>query len=137
MSGLLVKSTVVMKENLQEMNTRGVAERFPVLLGGAALTRGYVENDLAEVYEGEVHYARDAFEGLRLMDTIMTAKRGGAVDTDSPEASRRARRKPNARRATTVETHCRRTQGQRDTGRGARAVRRRRRCRGAGTAVLG
>ena len=65
MSGLLVKSTVVMKENLQEMNTRGVAEKFPVLLGGAALTRGYVENDLAEVYEGEVHYARDAFEGLR------------------------------------------------------------------------
>ena len=86
MSGLLVKSTVVMKENLQEMNTRGVAEKFPVLLGGAALTRGYVENDLAEIYEGEVHYARDAFEGLRLMDTIMTAKRGGAVDTDSPEA---------------------------------------------------
>ena len=86
MSGLLVKSTVVMKENLQEMNTRGVAEKFPVLLGGAALTRGYVENDLAEVYEGEVHYARDAFEGLRLMDTIMTTKRGGAVDTDSPEA---------------------------------------------------
>ena len=86
MSGLLVKSTVVMKENLQEMNTRGVAEKFPVLLGGAALTRGYVENDLAEIYEGDVHYARDAFEGLRLMDTIMTAKRGGAVDTDSPEA---------------------------------------------------
>src|SRR4029077_3094845 len=71
---------------LQEMNTRGVAEKFPVLLGGAALTRGYVENDLAEVYEGEVHYARDAFEGLRLMDTIMTTKRGGAVDTDTPEA---------------------------------------------------
>jgi 5-methyltetrahydrofolate--homocysteine methyltransferase len=86
MSGLLVKSTVVMKENLQEMNTRGVAEKFPVLLGGAALTRGYVEDDLAEIYEGDVHYARDAFEGLRLMDTIMTTKRGGAVDTDSPEA---------------------------------------------------
>src|ERR1700689_5451182 len=62
MSGLLVKSTVVMKENLQEMNTRGVAEKFPVLLGGAGLTRSYVENDLAEVYEGEVHYARDRSE---------------------------------------------------------------------------
>ncbi len=86
MSGLLVKSTVVMKENLQEMNTRGVADKFPVLLGGAALTRSYVENDLAEVYEGDVHYARDAFEGLRLMDTIMSTKRGEAPDTDSPEA---------------------------------------------------
>jgi 5-methyltetrahydrofolate--homocysteine methyltransferase len=86
MSGLLVKSTVVMKENLKEMNTRGVAEKFPVLLGGAALTRGYVENDLAEIYQGDVHYARDAFEGLRLMDTIMTVKRGGALDTDSREA---------------------------------------------------
>ncbi len=86
MSGLLVKSTVVMKENLEEMNTRGVAGKFPVLLGGAALTRSYVENDLAEVYEGEVHYARDAFEGLKLMDVIMSAKRGEAPDTDSPEA---------------------------------------------------
>jgi 5-methyltetrahydrofolate--homocysteine methyltransferase len=86
MSGLLVKSTVVMKENLEEMNTRGVAEKFPVLLGGAALTRSYVENDLAEIYEGEVHYARDAFEGLRLMDAIMNAKRGVAPDPNSREA---------------------------------------------------
>ena len=70
MSGLLVKSTVVMKENLEELNSRGVAARWPVLLGGAALTRAYVENDLAEVYEGEVRYARDAFEGLRLMDAV-------------------------------------------------------------------
>ena len=65
MSGLLVKSTVVMKENLEEMNSRGAAE-YPVLLGGAALTRAYVENDLNDTYDGEVHYARDAFEGLRL-----------------------------------------------------------------------
>src|SRR5882757_3241624 len=86
MSGLLVKSTVVMKENLAEMNQRGVADKFPVLLGGAALTRSYVEHDLAEVYEGEVHYARDAFEGLRLMDTIMSSKRGEAPDTHSPDA---------------------------------------------------
>ncbi|HEX3547954.1 MAG TPA: methionine synthase [Mycobacterium sp.] len=86
MSGLLVKSTVVMKENLEEMNTRGVADRFPVLLGGAALTRSYVENDLTEVYQGEVHYARDAFEGLKLMDTIMSAKRGEAPTPGSPEA---------------------------------------------------
>ncbi len=74
MSGLLVKSTVVMKENLQEINARGIATRLPVLLGGAALTRAYVEDDLAEIYEGQVRYARDAFEGLRLMDAIATAK---------------------------------------------------------------
>ncbi|TAK69654.1 MAG: methionine synthase [Actinomycetota bacterium] len=76
MSGLLVKSTVVMKENLEEMNSRGVSTRWPVLLGGAALTRAFVEQDLAEVYEGEVRYARDAFEGLRLMDAVMAVKRG-------------------------------------------------------------
>lgn len=86
MSGLLVKSTVVMKENLEELNSRGVADQFPVLLGGAALTRSYVENDLTEVYHGDVHYARDAFEGLRLMDDIMTRKRGGGLDPDSPAA---------------------------------------------------
>jgi 5-methyltetrahydrofolate--homocysteine methyltransferase len=74
MSGLLVKSTVVMKENLEELNSRGVSARWPVLLGGAALTRAYVENDLAEVYEGEVRYARDAFEGLRLMDAVAAAR---------------------------------------------------------------
>ncbi|WP_188545091.1 methionine synthase [Rhodococcoides trifolii] len=86
MSGLLVKSTVVMKENLLELNAKGVAEQFPVMLGGAALTRSYVENDLQSVYEGEVSYARDAFEGLRLMDTIMTTKRGSGPAPDSPEA---------------------------------------------------
>ena len=74
MSGLLVKSTVVMKENLQEINSRGIAADLPVLLGGAALTRAYVEDDLAEVYQGQVRYARDAFEGLRLMDAIAKAK---------------------------------------------------------------
>ncbi|GAA0260622.1 methionine synthase [Saccharothrix mutabilis subsp. mutabilis] len=89
MSGLLVKSTVVMKENLEEMNSRGVAARWPVLLGGAALTRAYVENDLTEMYLGDVRYARDAFEGLRLMDAIMAAKRGEAPPVD-PEAERKA-----------------------------------------------
>jgi 5-methyltetrahydrofolate--homocysteine methyltransferase len=76
MSGLLVKSTVVMKDNLQELNARGLAGRWPVLLGGAALTRPYVEQDLAELFDGEVRYARDAFEGLRLMDAVMAVKRG-------------------------------------------------------------
>lgn len=96
MSGLLVKSTVIMKENLVEMATRGVAERWPVLLGGAALTRAYVEDDLRSMFPGQVHYARDAFEGLSLMDRVMAAKRGGAQVVD-PErevalAARRARR---------------------------------------------
>jgi 5-methyltetrahydrofolate--homocysteine methyltransferase len=76
MSGLLVKSTVIMKENLEELSTRGFAGRWPVLLGGAALTRAYVEQDLAEQYAGVVRYARDAFEGLRLMDAVMGVKRG-------------------------------------------------------------
>ena len=76
MSGLLVKSTVVMRENLEELNQRGIAERWPVMLGGAALTRAYVEQDLAQLFDGEVRYARDAFEGLRLMDAVMAVKRG-------------------------------------------------------------
>ncbi|MFF1381864.1 methionine synthase [Streptomyces sp. NPDC058308] len=76
MSGLLVKSTVIMKENLQELNQRKMAADFPVILGGAALTRAYVEQDLHEIYEGEVRYARDAFEGLRLMDALIAVKRG-------------------------------------------------------------
>ncbi|WP_394435372.1 methionine synthase [Streptomyces sp. SGAir0957] len=76
MSGLLVKSTVIMKENLQELNQRKMAADYPVILGGAALTRAYVEQDLHEIYEGEVRYARDAFEGLRLMDALIAVKRG-------------------------------------------------------------
>jgi 5-methyltetrahydrofolate--homocysteine methyltransferase len=76
MSGLLVKSTVVMRDNLAELNSRGLAARWPVLLGGAALTRAYVEQDLASLFDGQVRYARDAFEGLRLMDAVMAVKRG-------------------------------------------------------------
>ena len=96
MSGLLVKSTVVMKENLQEMNSRGIAGQFPVVLGGAALTRAYVENDLADVFHGDVRYARDAFEGLRLMDELMAAKRGEvpsevSLEQAEKEKERRAR----------------------------------------------
>ncbi|MFJ3767925.1 methionine synthase [Streptomyces sp. NPDC090082] len=81
MSGLLVKSTVIMKENLEELNQRELAAKYPVILGGAALTRAYVEQDLHEIYQGEVRYARDAFEGLRLMDALIGVKRGvpGAV----------------------------------------------------------
>jgi 5-methyltetrahydrofolate--homocysteine methyltransferase len=84
LSGLLVKSTQIMKENLEEMNLRGVAQRWPVILGGAALTRSFVEQDLAEIYEGEVRYARDAFEGLRLMDALVKIKRGDTSVTLPP-----------------------------------------------------
>jgi 5-methyltetrahydrofolate--homocysteine methyltransferase len=96
MSGLLVKSTVVMKENLQEMDQRGVAGRWPVLLGGAALTRAYVEDDLRSLFSGQVHYARDAFEGLSIMDNVMAVKRGAAPAVDAERerllAERRERR---------------------------------------------
>ncbi|KIQ65276.1 methionine synthase [Kitasatospora griseola] len=88
MSGLLVKSTVIMKENLEELNQRGLAADFPVILGGAALTRAYVEQDLHEVYDGEVRYARDAFEGLRLMDALIGVKRG-VPGVELPELRKR------------------------------------------------
>jgi 5-methyltetrahydrofolate--homocysteine methyltransferase len=79
MSGLLVKSTLIMRENLEELNSRGLAE-VPVLLGGAALTRTYVERDLREVYDGRLFYGKDAFEGLHVMDRIGAVKRGEVVD---------------------------------------------------------
>ncbi len=79
MSGLLVKSTLIMRENLVEMNERGLAA-LPVLLGGAALTRTYVERDLREIYEGRLFYGRDAFEGLRTMDRLVELKRTGEDD---------------------------------------------------------
>src|SRR5438874_534805 len=81
MSGLLVKSTIIMRENLEELNDRGL-DRIPVLLGGAALTRNYVERDLREVYKGRVFYGKDAFEGLRTMDTLVEGKRTGQLDPD-------------------------------------------------------
>jgi 5-methyltetrahydrofolate--homocysteine methyltransferase len=79
MSGLLVKSTLIMRENLEELNNLGMAD-LPVLLGGAALTRTYVEKDLREVYQGRVFYGRDAFEGLNTLDKLMDIKRSGVDD---------------------------------------------------------
>ena len=79
MSGLLVKSTLIMRENLEELNQRGLAE-VPVLLGGAALTRTYVERDLRGVYEGRLFYGRDAFEGLRTMDRLVELRKSGQED---------------------------------------------------------
>ncbi|HTN78204.1 MAG TPA: vitamin B12 dependent-methionine synthase activation domain-containing protein, partial [Acidimicrobiales bacterium] len=84
MSGLLVKSTLIMRDNLEELNANGLS-RYPVLLGGAALTRSYVERDLREVYDGRLFYGRDAFEGLRTMERLMELKRTGA---DDPEFGR-------------------------------------------------
>jgi 5-methyltetrahydrofolate--homocysteine methyltransferase len=81
MSGLLVKSTLIMRDNLEELNERGLSH-IPVLLGGAALTRTYVEKDLREVYEGRLFYGKDAFEGLRVMDRLGEIKRTGVDDPD-------------------------------------------------------
>jgi 5-methyltetrahydrofolate--homocysteine methyltransferase len=81
MSGLLVKSTLIMRDNLEELNALGLAD-LPVLLGGAALTRTYVEKDLRGVYDGRVFYGRDAFEGLHTMDKLMDLKRSGGLDED-------------------------------------------------------
>lgn len=82
MSGLLVKSTLVMKDNLLEMNDRGL-HGYPVILGGAALTRAYVEQDLRDAYRGDVFYAQDAFEGLRLMEELQK----GAASRNSIDAT--------------------------------------------------
>ncbi|WP_245681107.1 methionine synthase [Glycomyces harbinensis] len=104
MSGLLVKSTVIMKDNLAEMMARSLHRRWPVLLGGAALTRAYVEDDLREMFEGgQVHYARDAFEGLDLMNKVMTARKTGAPITDPEQDAKIAlRRQRRAKQATLV-----------------------------------
>ncbi len=85
MSGLLVKSTVVMKENLEELNAKGVAEQFPVLLG-VRRSPARTSRTICPTSTSEVSYARDAFEGLHLMDTIMAVKRGEGPAPDSPEA---------------------------------------------------
>jgi 5-methyltetrahydrofolate--homocysteine methyltransferase len=79
MSGLLVKSTLIMRENLEELNDRGLTH-IPVILGGAALTRTYVERDLRQVYEGRVFYGKDAFEGLNTMDRLVELLRSGEDD---------------------------------------------------------
>jgi 5-methyltetrahydrofolate--homocysteine methyltransferase len=86
LSGLLVKSTLVMRDNLVEMNARGL-EGYPVILGGAALTRAYVEEDLRAIYKGRVFYAQDAFEGLRLMGELC-GESGAEVSAPVKESKR-------------------------------------------------
>jgi 5-methyltetrahydrofolate--homocysteine methyltransferase len=81
MSGLLVKSTLIMRDNLEELNGRNLSD-IPVLLGGAALTRSYVERDLRDIYDGRLFYGKDAFEGLHTMDQLMEGKKSGSLDPD-------------------------------------------------------
>jgi 5-methyltetrahydrofolate--homocysteine methyltransferase len=90
MSGLLVKSTLIMRDNLELMNERGV--KVPVVLGGAALTRRYVEDDLKSIYKGQLFYARDAFAGLHTMDVLVggnaqehTEKSGDTATAEAAE----------------------------------------------------
>jgi len=89
MSGLLVKSVAVMKENLEHMNALGITA--PVLLGGAALTRDYAEQTLAELYNGPLFYCRDAFDGLRVMDMICSGRLEEAVRQQRARAEKRRR----------------------------------------------
>jgi len=89
LSGLLVKSVGVMRDNLDEMRTLGMD--VPVILGGAALTRHYAESDLRRVYPG-TYYGRDAFEGLRFMDHLV-GKNLGAIDREIDE---RLKKRANA-----------------------------------------
>src|SRR5262249_4825623 len=77
MSGLLVKSTVVMKEDLLTLNERGL--QMPIILGGAALTRRYVEEDLRRLYKGPLYYGADAFAGLHIMDELCAPERKRAA----------------------------------------------------------
>ncbi len=91
MSGLLVKSTLIMRENLEELARRGLNE-VPVLLGGAALTRGYVEDDLASRHSGPVIYGKDAFAGLDAMEWI-------TGQGDEPKSQRRVLPTINRERA--------------------------------------
>ena len=81
MSGLLVKSTVIMKEDLVTLNERGLSP--PVILGGAALNRRYVEHDLRAIYKGQLAYGEDAFAGLRFMDEIAAKKKLAAVGSSA------------------------------------------------------
>ena len=99
MSGLLVKSTLIMRENLEELNRRNLSH-IPVILGGAALTRTYVERDLRKVYDGRLFYGKDAFEGLRTMDRLVELSRSGEDDPEFGTGHRRPRpRAPQERAA--------------------------------------
>jgi len=85
MSGLLVKSTLIMRDNLEIMNERGIT--VPVILGGAALNRKYVESDLIPLYKGKLFYARDAFDGLNAMDLLTQGTTANSAEIKQIEAA--------------------------------------------------
>lgn len=101
MSGLLVKSTVVMKENLEEMNRLGKSH-IPVMLGGAALTRPYVEDDLTQVYDGDVYYSKDAFEALTVLDGVMAGLRGEHTEESAAAIEKREKRRARRERSKAI-----------------------------------
>ena len=135
MSGLLVKSTVIMRENLEEMRRQGL--QVPVLLGGAALTRAYVEDDCWKAYgEGPVAYARDAFDGLMLMEKAVSGPVRGYVAERVAKASQRSAKKPRTLDYVNGAAAPGAAPG-RGRGDPAQAPRAQPRRRGAGAAVLG
>jgi len=101
MSGLLVKSTLIMRDNLEIMNERGI--NVPVILGGAALNRRYVDNDLIPLYGGNLFYARDAFDGLHAMDSLTQKDTGKSLKTESKTKSAVAGNGESATEIQTVE----------------------------------
>jgi len=108
LSGLLVKSTQVMRDNLAEMNLRGVAKRWPVILGGAALTRRFVEDDLCAMFDGQVYYAKDALETLDIVNRLTTAQPNNVAAANHPASQAQAHGGPGdsgAAVATTRSPH--------------------------------
>lgn len=93
MSGLLVKSTVIMKENLEVMEGRNI--KIPVILGGAALTRRFVENDLKPIYSGIVEYANDVFDGLKFMDKLISGNFSYSKTSNYKSVEKKEEKKEN------------------------------------------
>ena len=108
LSGLLVKSTVVMRDDLDELGRRGLSS-YPVLLGGAALTRAYVEVDLRERYDGPLFYCRDAFAGLKTMDELAEHRRAGGPPPDWGRVVAQRRVRSGGGAVETDTTHTRRS----------------------------
>lgn len=92
MSGLLVKSTVIMKDNLQVLNERGI--NLPIILGGAALTRRYVEEDCRRTYKGKLFYGQDAFDDLKIMEILAGLKAEGRNLEELSEEEMLGQKKP-------------------------------------------
>ena len=104
LSGLLVKSTLVMRDDLEELNRRGLAQRWPILLGGAALTRSYVESDLRGHFQGRVWYGQDAFEGLRIMTALAAGEPPPHAVAPKRAAPKRAAAPAQTRRVEPAQT---------------------------------